>query len=83
MPKNAYLNIVVGNCYHVKFTANPLNFITKNQDNRRYSLKPEIFYKFSIKRDGEIAWLGGEDGTMATVARTMHKNNYSLYKTSC
>lgn len=73
--KDAYLNIVVGNCYHVKFTANPLNFITKNQDNRRYSLKPEIFYKFSIKRDGEIAWLGGEDGTMETVARTMHKNN--------
>lgn len=73
--KDAYLNIVVGNCYHVKFTANPLNFITKNQDNRRYSLKPEIFYKFSIKRDGEVAWLGGEDGTMATVARTMHKNN--------
>ena len=73
--KDAYLNIVVGNCYHVKFTANPLNFITKNQDNRRYSLKPEIFYKFSIKRDGEIAWLGGEDGKMATVARTMHKNN--------
>ena len=73
--KDAYLNIVVGNCYHVKFTANPLNFITKNQDNRRYSLKPEIFYKFSIKRDGEIAWLGGEYGTMATVARTMHKNN--------
>lgn len=73
--KDAYLNIVVGNCYHVKFTANPLNFITKNQDNRRYSLKPEIFYKFSIKRDGEFAWLGGEDGTMATVARTMHKNN--------
>lgn len=73
--KDAYLNIVVGNCYHVKFTANPLNFITKNQDNRRYSLKPEIFYKFNIKRDDDIAWLGGEDGTMATVARTMHKNN--------
>ena len=73
--KDAYLNIVVGNCYHVKFTANPLNFIIKNQDNRRYSLKPEIFYKFSIKRDDEIAWLGGKDGTMATVAKTMHKNN--------
>lgn len=73
--KDAYLNIVVGNCYHVKFTANPLNFITKNQDNRRYSLKPEIFYKFNIKRDDDIAWLGGEDGTMAIVARTMHKNN--------
>lgn len=73
--KDAYLNIVVGNCYHVKFTANPLNFIKKNQDSRSYSLKPEIFYKFNIKRDDEIAWLGGEDGTMATVARNMHKNN--------
>ena len=73
--KDAYLNIVVGNCYYVKFTANPLNFIKKNQDSRSYSLKPEIFYKFNIKRDDDIAWLGGEDGTMATVARTMHKNN--------
>ena len=73
--KDAYLNIVVGNCYHVKFTANPLKFITKNQDNRRYSLKPEIFYKFSIKRDSEIAWIGGEDGTLTTVTKTMHKNN--------
>lgn len=73
--KDAYLNIVVGNCYHVKFTANPLNFITKNQDNRRYSLKPEIFYKFSIKRDSEIAWIGGKDGTITTVTKTMHKNN--------
>ena len=52
-----------------------MNFIKKNQDSRSYSLKPEIFYKFNIKRDDDIAWLGGEDGTMATVARTMHKNN--------
>ena len=46
--KDAYLNIVVGNCYYVKFTANPLNFIKKNQDSRSYSLKPEIFYKLIL-----------------------------------
>lgn len=73
--KDAYLNIVVGNCYHVKFTINPLKFIRGNQDNRRYSLKPKVFYAHDIKRNGEIAWLGGEDGTMATVKRVMQKNN--------
>lgn len=73
--KDAYLNIVVGNCYHVKFTINPLTFIRGNQDNRRYSLKPEVFYAHDIKRNGEIAWLAGDNGTMATVKRVMHKNN--------
>lgn len=73
--KDAYLNIVVENCYHVKFTINPLKFIRGNQDNRRYSLKPKVFYAHDIKRNGEIAWLGGEDGTMATVKRVMQKNN--------
>lgn len=38
-------------------------------------MKPEIFYKFSIKRDSEIAWIGGKDGTITTVTKTMHKNN--------
>lgn len=73
--KDAYLNIVVGNCYHVKFTSNPLVYIRKNQDNRRYSLKPDVFYAHDIRRDGETAWLGGAEGTLATVSRVMHKNN--------
>lgn len=73
--KDAYLNIVVGNCYHVKFTKNPLAFISKNQDNRRYSLKSDVFYGYDIRRDGETAWLGGTEGTLATVSRVMHKNN--------
>ena len=51
--KDAYLNIVVGNCYHVKFTKNPLLFIRNNHVSRRYSLKPEVFYRYDIKRDGE------------------------------
>lgn len=38
-------------------------------------MKPEIFYKFSIKRDSEIAWVGGKDGTITTVTKTIHKNN--------
>lgn len=73
--KDAYLNIVVGNCYHVKFTKNPLLFIKNNQDSRRYSLKPEVFYRYDIQRGYETAWLGGDNGTMATVERVMHKNN--------
>lgn len=73
--KDAYLNIVVGNCYHVKFTKNPLLFIRRNQDNRRYSLKPEVFYKWDIRRDNETAWIGGAEGTLATVKKIMQKNN--------
>ena len=73
--KDAYLNIVVGNCYHVKFTKNPLAFISKNQDNRRYSLKPDVFYRYDIRRGSETAWIGGAEGTLTTVSRVMHKNN--------
>ena len=38
-------------------------------------MKPEVFYAHDIKRNGEIAWLAGDNGTMATVKRVMHKNN--------
>ena len=73
--KDAYLNIVVGNCYHVKFTSNPLVYIRTNHDNRRYSLKPDVFYGHDIRSGAETAWLGGAEGTLATVSRVMHKNN--------
>lgn len=67
--KDAYLNIVVGNVYHVKFTRNPKNFI-KGQT---YSLNR--MFDFDVVRGGECAWRSGKDGTIATVRRTMAKNN--------
>lgn len=70
--KDAYLNIVVGNVYHVKFTRNPLNYI-KSAEGAKYSLN-RLFEK-KVERDGETAWLPGEDGSMAVVRKTMRKNN--------
>lgn len=70
--KDAYLNIVVGNVYHVKFTRNPLNYI-KSAEGAKYSLN-RLFEK-KVERDGETAWLPGEDGSMAVVRKTMGKNN--------
>ena len=71
--KDAYLNIVVGNAYYLKFTRNPLLYI-KNKS-FKYTLNPEKFYNWPIERDGECAWIPGEQGTIATVTHFMNKNN--------
>lgn len=68
--KNAYLSIVVGNVYFVKFTKNPAVFI---QENRRYSLNR--MFDFDVERNGEIAWKAGEQESIATVRWMMQKNN--------
>lgn len=68
--KDAYLNIVVGNVYHVKFTRNPLNFIKGKQT---YSLNR--MFDFDVRRNGERAWVKGDEGSIATVRQMMRKNN--------
>jgi len=68
--KDAYLNIVVGNVYHVKFTRDPLNFIRQNQE---YSLNR--MFDYDVVRSGEVAWKKGAEGSIATVRRMMRKNN--------
>lgn len=67
--KEAYLNIVVGNVYHTKFTRSPLNFIKEKQ---RYSLNR--MFDFDVIRNGVVAWEAGERGTIATVRKMMRKN---------
>ncbi len=53
---DAYLNIVVGNVYNVKFTDNPYNFVKKSAQ-RSYSLKPEVFWRnFNIEKNGMKIW---------------------------
>lgn len=72
--KDAYLNIVVGNVYHTKFTANPQNFF-KNKT-QEYSLN--AIYRLPVSRDGIIAWEPTNFdnlGTMETVKKYMNKNN--------
>lgn len=68
--KDAYLNIVVGNVYHLKFTRSPINFIKGKHE---YSLN--CMFDFDVMRNGEVAWRAGDEGTIATVRHTMRKNN--------
>lgn len=67
--KDAYLNIVVGNVYHVKFTKNPVWFIKSGED---YSLN--CVFEHPVQRGGETAWLP-DGSSLATVRKTMAKNN--------
>lgn len=72
--KDAYLNIVVGNVYFVKFTKNPRNFI-RGEESQNYSMKVKAIYGNDVSRNGELAWKGGENGSIVTVKKTMRKNN--------
>lgn len=70
--KDAYLNIVVGNVYYTKFTDNPLQYLRGNEG-VKYNLNR--LFDFDVARGGKIAWVKGDDGTIATVRRQMEKNN--------
>ena len=70
--KDAYINIVVGNIYFTKFTADPKHFFAEK--NHTYTLN-DAMYKRPVVRSGVTAWVPGEDGTIAAVRRWMRKNN--------
>ena len=69
--KDAYLNVVVGNVYDVKFTRNVYNFIKNKKDARKYSLN-SLFYT-DVKNANTIAW--EMDKTIHVVEKTMNNNN--------
>ena len=82
--KDAYLNIVVGNVFDTRFTANPLHFLKGNHP--VYSLNTEALYGHKVSRNGVDAWIpaekdekgqviDGHEGTMKTVQKWMRKNN--------
>lgn len=77
---DAYLNIVVGNVYYVKFTQNPLNFISKeyNNDKNKHKYNLSKMFDWDVARGNEVAWVAqkenGEAGTIATVKKMLGKN---------
>lgn len=82
--KDAYLNIVVGNVFDTRFTANPLHFLKGNHP--VYSLNTEALYGHKVSRSGVDAWIPaekdekgqvieGHEGTMGIVRKWMRKNN--------
>ncbi|MEA4966603.1 MAG: type II CRISPR RNA-guided endonuclease Cas9, partial [Bacteroidaceae bacterium] len=78
--KDAYLNIVVGNVYHEKFTSNPLNWLKRNKD-KTYSLNR--VFDFDLIKNEKVVWKRGKDGSIATVKKFMNKNDilYTRYST--
>lgn len=69
--KDAYLNIVVGNVYHAKFTEK--FFLNYRTGDRSYNLVK--LFNYTIKRKDKPVWIPGEDGTIATVKKMMRRND--------
>lgn len=87
--KDAYLNIVVGNVYDVKFTRNPLRFIKEeyrtDQEKNKYHLSK--MFRYDIRRGDTTAWIAGdketgEGGTIVTVKKVMDRNTPLLTRMS-
>ncbi len=76
--KDAYLNIVVGNVYHIRFTRDRANFIQGLKENGRKSSSMNAIFWY----DTPGAWVAfGERKSIDTVKATMKKNNilYTQY----
>lgn len=75
--QDAYLNIVVGNVYHTKFTKNPMNFIKEyRKDEKKNPYHMDKIFDYDVQRNGEIAWRArGEGKTIAVVKKMVDKNS--------
>lgn len=76
--KDAYLNIVVGNVYNVKFTHNKANFVKELQSNNKdYTVKLTSILNHNIPG----AWVRDNEQSLNIVKSTMEKNNirYTRY----
>ncbi len=78
--KDAYLNIVVGNAYYVKFTANPIKYIREAEQNSGdalYQYNMDKIFERDIVRGSEIAWLGTQKNAsmIGMVKSTVQRNS--------
>lgn len=69
--KDAYLNIVVGNVYHCKFTK-------KFYFDQKYSLKPVTIFSHPVMDGREYVWKGSE--SIEKVKRILARNNIHYTK---
>ena len=74
--RDAYLSIVVGNVYYTKFTNNPLNFIRNDykKDKKKHHYNLNKMFHWDVERNGKIAWIAGNNGTIETINKTIKKN---------
>lgn len=74
---DAFLNIVAGNAYHTKFTANPYNYIKKEREKgvrRPYNL--EKFFDNKVERNGYVAW--DKDFHLPFVKKTLERPTVNI-----
>lgn len=74
--KDAYLNIVVGNVYHEKFTKNPWEFIARSTERRPYNLNR--MYDFDLLKQGRVIWQVPK--SLETVKAMMKSNDVRITK---
>ncbi|MCR5837612.1 MAG: type II CRISPR RNA-guided endonuclease Cas9 [Lachnospiraceae bacterium] len=73
--KDAYLNIVVGNTYNVKFTSNPINFIKEwHSDKKKNNYNLYRVFDYNVRRGDEIAWIADNNESIEIVKKVMRKN---------
>ena len=70
---DAYLNIVVGNVYDVKFTRNPYNFI-KDYEKGKEKYNMAKMFKYNVSRNGVTAWSIDGEKSIDTVRKVMARN---------
>lgn len=72
--KDAFLNIVVGNVYHARFTSNPRKWIKDNRDSN-YSIRR--VFNYDVKQGDKIVWHGSENGghSIDHIKKTMSRND--------
>ena len=83
---DAYLNIVVGNSYYVKFEGNPARFIKESkgkETENEYKYHLTNFFDNTVQNKSEIAWrVEKGNNSITTVRRIMAKNSPLVtYKT--
>ena len=72
---DAYLNIVVGNVYDVKFTKHPINFIKEyRKDPKSHPYHMNKIFDYSVRRGDQIAWIAENGESIAVVKKMMQKN---------
>lgn len=67
--KDAYLNIVVGNVYHLKFTKDVRKYFNENGTYRTYNLYK--IFDYDVNYGSETAWKAENNGTIIKVKHNM------------
>lgn len=68
--KDAYLNIVVGNVHDVKFTKDFKKFVKRKEQYNMANL-----YRYEVSRNGNVAWIPGESGSISVIKKHMRRND--------